>query len=174
MRLITITEEPMDESEIAFLIRRRNEQIPLLKRTIRVFAAFWVAIPIVVGIALSIFNAIARDRVNPPDEPPPNIFMLCLVGALGLLVVIGFATWFSYTRTILPLTKDIRRRLKIVEKSEIVRKHFMRENNSYHFYISSPTRLSIEVQAEDFVAYDVGDEINIEYTRSAKIYLGYY
>lgn len=174
MQLITITEEPMNDSEIAYLQHMRDEQIPLLRRTIRVFAILCLILPCVLGIIMGIFRAFSKRIPKPGDAPLPNILMVCLIGMIGLVIIVGFATFFSYARTILPIVRDIKRRFKIVEKSEIVRKHYMKENNSFHFYISSHTRLSIEVEAADFTAYDIGDEINIEYTRNAKIYLGYY
>lgn len=174
MNIITITEEPMNESEIAYLQRMEAEQAPLLRRTIRLFIIIGLIIACVVGVVMLLFQLFLKRVPQPGDEPPPNILLVCMVGIIGLAIIVGFATYLSYARTLLPIRKDIARKYKIVEKSEIVRKRYMKENNSFHFYISSPTRLSIEVEAADFTAYDIGDEINIEYTRNAKIYLGYY
>jgi len=121
-----------------------------------------------------LFRSISSRIPRPGDAPPPNILLVCFLGFLGLSCVIGISTYLSYTNTLGRLIKDIKRRRKIVERSEITSKRYMKENNTFHFYISSPTRLSIEVSREDFEDYKEGDEINIEYGKASKTYFGYF
>ena len=173
-RLISINEEPMDDSEVAYLVKMRDEQLPLLYRTIRIFVILCITLPCLLGVVMLLFRSFSSRIPRPGDGPPPNILLVCFLGFLGLSCVIGISTYMSYTNTLGQLIKDIKKRRKIVERSEIISKRYMKENNTFHFYISSPTRLSIAVSREDFEDYKEGDEINIEYGKVSKTYFGYF
>ena len=173
-RIIAIYEETMDDAEVAYLSKMRDEQVPLLHRTIRVFAILCITLPCVLGVAMLLFRSFAQKIPRPANEPPPNILVVCLIGFLGLSLVVGLSVYLSYANTLGKIIKDIKRRIKIIERSEITSKRYMKENNTFHFYISSPTRLSIEVNKEDFGEYKEGDEINIEYGKISKTYFGYF
>lgn len=62
----------------------------------------------------------------------------------------------------------------MIEKTHITEKKYMPQNDSYYFYLDSPTKLSIEVSQDDYRKLDIGDEINIEFGRYSKEYFGYY
>jgi len=173
-RYITISEEAMDEAEVVYLAKMRDEQLPLLYRTIRIFAILCVTLPCILGIVMLLFRTFSPRIPRPANEPPPNILLVCFLGFLGLAFVIGISTYISYTNTLGKIIKDIREKRKIVERSEVVSKRHMKENNTFHFYITSPTRLSIEVDKADYDIYREGDEINIEYGKVSKTYLGYF
>jgi hypothetical protein len=72
------------------------------------------------------------------------------------------------------LKKDIRQKTKIVERVLIQKKTFLPHNNTFHFYLNSINKLSIEVKEQDFKNYSEGDEISIEYSKNSLIYLGYF
>lgn len=91
-----------------------------------------------------------------------------------LLFLSSLAVGLSYRLYLRKVFWDLKAHTKTIELSHIVRKQFMPQNNSYHFYIDSPNRLSIEVSQDDFYHMDEGDEVSIEYTTHAKIFLGYF
>ena len=91
-----------------------------------------------------------------------------------LLSVCTLAVYLSYRLYLRKVFWDIKTGTKTIEQSYIARKQYMPQNNSYHFYITSPNRLSIEVGQEDFYRMNEGDEVSIEYTTHAKVFLGYF
>ena len=93
----------------------------------------------------------------------------------GILLFISFvATYVSYRYNLRLLQRDLRYRTKTIETNHITQKLYVAQNNSYHFFIGSIVKLSIEVSPSDYNAYHEGDEISIEYTSSSKEYLGYF
>lgn len=70
--------------------------------------------------------------------------------------------------------RDLRQKTKIVEKVIIKKKTYLPHNNTFHFYLNSLQKLSIEVQENDFHQLSEGDEISIEYSKNAGIYFGYF
>lgn len=91
-----------------------------------------------------------------------------------LLSLCTLAVWLSYRLYLRKVLWDLKSLTKTIEQSHITRKQYMPQNKSYHFYIDSPNRLSIEVSQDDFYHMDEGDEVSIEYTTHAKIFLGYF
>jgi NOL1/NOP2/fmu family ribosome biogenesis protein len=91
-----------------------------------------------------------------------------------LLLLIGLAAFLVYNASLKKLLLDLKYKTKIIEQAEITAKKYMKQNNTCHLYIKSPTRLSIEVKPEDFAMFFPGDEINIEYSFHAKVYFGYF
>lgn len=72
------------------------------------------------------------------------------------------------------MKKDANQKQKVIEKVKIEKRTYLPHNNTYHFYLNSIQKLSIEVNAQDFDNYNEGDEINIEYSKNAEIYFGYF
>ena len=69
---------------------------------------------------------------------------------------------------------DIQEKTKTIEKIHIVKKVHIATRDTYHFYIDSKIKLSIEVSHEDYLLLNVGDEVSIEYTTHSREYLGYF
>lgn len=109
-------------------------------------------------------------------DDAPNAFspIRFFAGVVVLLSISSAGTYISYRVNLKKIQHDLRQRTKTIEVSHITRKQYMPQNNTYFFYIDSPTRLSIEVSNGDFHRLNVGDEVNIEYTTFAKLYLGYF
>jgi len=91
---------------------------------------------------------------------------------LGMICFI--AVTFSRNTYLRKLEKDLKNKTKMVERVLIKKKTFLPHNNTFHFYLNSARKLSIEVQEPDFNELTEGDEINIEYSTSAGIYFGYF
>jgi hypothetical protein len=72
------------------------------------------------------------------------------------------------------LLLDLHNRTKTVETNKITRKVALPSGNGYYFYTNSTTKISIEVSPEDFLAYNEGDEVSIEFATNSRHYLGYF
>lgn len=94
------------------------------------------------------------------------------------LLTLSFIFWisirFSRSTELTKIKKDIRQKIKIVERVIITKKTFLPHNNTFHFYLNSIQKLSIEVDEQDFMILSEGDEISIEYSKNAGIYFGYF
>lgn len=106
--------------------------------------------------------------------PDPFSVKRYFLGVCMLMLLAGGGIFLAYRRVLHPLRLDLRQGTKTVERVHLTRKVYMLQNNTHHFYLDSPTRLSIEASPEDYARLDEGDEVNIEYTTCSKIYLGYY
>lgn len=97
-----------------------------------------------------------------------------LLTLICLVVLFLLSLYFSRNTELSKLRKDLRQKLKVVEKVMIERKTFLPHNNTFHFYLNSREKLSIQVEEADFMLLQEGDEINIEYSKNAKVYFGYF
>ncbi|MBK7689989.1 MAG: hypothetical protein IPJ31_02340 [Bacteroidetes bacterium] len=69
---------------------------------------------------------------------------------------------------------DAQRQTKTIERCLVLEKKAISINQSYHIFIDSKVKYSIEVVENDYDLYEIGDEINIEYSTYDKEYLGYF
>lgn len=96
------------------------------------------------------------------------------------ITLVCLLTLFSFIFSIIrnlelkKLKKDLYEKIKIIEHVIIERKTFLPHNNTYHFYVNSTKKLSIQVNVEDFNLFEEGDEVNIEYAKNSNVYLGYF
>ena len=169
-------EELMNDSERSFLIEKRDKEKAMFMRTIRTLSVIFIVLPCCLGI---IMESISRSNDSPAvlqlkEQEDPYYYLYYFFGMLFLLLVVAIAGYYSYNKTLKRLEKDIRSGNKTVEQTEITRKLFMNNNNTYHFYLKSTFRLSIEVSKEEYEQYLEGDEINIEYSSCSGIYFGYF
>lgn len=171
-----IYQEPMNDSELSFLKEKEQKERRVFTRTVRNLSVLFIIVPCCLGI---IMESLSRNA-DPPelaalrDREDPYVYQFYIFGMIFLLLIVGLGSYFSYTRTLKKLVKDIHNGQKTVEQTHIGRKHFVEANNTYHFYLKSTFRLSVEVSKEDFDAYLDGDEINIEYSTYSRIYFGYF
>ena len=91
-----------------------------------------------------------------------------------LLFISTFSIYMVYRVYLMPIQKDIASKSKTIEGFKIRKKAFVTLNKTYHFYIDSFVKLSIEVTEEDFNKYAEGDEVYIEYSTHSKQYFGYF
>lgn len=96
------------------------------------------------------------------------------ISLIVIFALIGIAAYVGYRFGYNKFQLDIRKKLKVIETVVIHKKHHVDINDSFFFFIHSKIRSSIEVSPEDFKYYQVGDEINIEYSLHAKEYFGYF
>ena len=93
---------------------------------------------------------------------------------ITMVLMFIFVMMATYTRKLLFINLDLKHQQKMIESVEIIQKKFMPQNQSFHFYIKSQIKLSIEVTQNDFLKFIEGDEINIEYSKYSKEYFGYF
>lgn len=131
-------------------------------------------------LAGSLLISFAGGWKNIRSEHPPyetiTVFSWenYLITVLCLVVLFLLSIWFSRNSELSKIRKDLRQKVKVVERVMIERKTFLPHNNTFHFYLNSREKLSIQVEEADFMLLQEGDEINIEYSKNAKVYFGYF
>lgn len=173
---VHIYQELMNDSELSFLKEKEQKERRVFTRTVRNLSVLFIIIPCCLGI---IMESVKRSSESAQatalrEQEDPYVYQLYVFGMFFLLLIVCLGSYYSYTRTLKRLVRDIRSGYKTVEQTHIDRKHFVEANNTYHFYLKSTFRLSVEVSKEDFDAYREGDEINIEYSTFSRIYFGYF
>jgi hypothetical protein len=106
--------------------------------------------------------------------PAAFSYLRFFIIASVLLFIAGVSTYFTYIIYIKRLRWDISRRSKTIETNKITKKLFVPTSNSFHFYLDSASRLSIEVNRDDYELLCEGDEVNLEYSTYSREYLGYF
>lgn len=155
--------EPMNEHELGFLQKKEEKERTQFTKLVRIVMIVSFVVPFIV--------AWLRATNNDHDPFSYGTYF----SGVGLLMGIGALILFpAYSRTLGILQRDIRKGTKTVELTHVTRKQYMQQNNTYHFYLNSPNKLSIEVSEIDYHSLGEGDELNIEYTTYSKMYLGYF
>jgi len=166
--------EPLTRSETAFLLRKKNRELTLFRSAIRTLLIFAVIVPLIGGILFELSAQKEAQHPNLQDPPEEGSFLYFVVAFVVLLLLISLAAYLVFNASLKKLLLDLKHKTKIIEQAEVTAKKYMRQNNTCHLYIKSPTRLSIQVKPEDFALFRQGDEINIEYSFHAKVYFGYF
>lgn len=163
MRPLPIHTEPLNLTERQFVLRRAQHEERQLYKVSGGLMVLSFIIPFLLAWIWALDGA-----------PNPFSVRRYFFGVAVLMLLCAGAVYGAYRRVLRPLLLDLRRGTKTVERAHLTRKLYMLQNNTHHFYLDSPTRLSIEASPEDYARLDEGDEVNIEYTTCSKIYLGYY
>ena len=155
--------EPLEAEELSFLKKKEQKERGQYYKLIKWLMIFSFLCPFVIAWLQ------AMEGMENPFS-----YRSYFVGVFYLMCFSGGGTYFVYYFNLRKVQSDIHHKTKTIERAHITRKQFMPHNNTYHFYIDAPSRLSIEVTAIDFNRLDKGDELSIEYTTYSKIYLGYF
>lgn len=163
-----IYQEAMSVSELAFLKKKASKEEHAFQRILKImlFGA------VIISFAGAWKNIQKEGKVFNTETifSWENYFIT--------LIILSFIFWisirFSRSTELTKIKKDIRQKTKIVERVLITRKTFLPHNNTFHFYLNSLQKLSIQVEEQDFMTLSEGDEINIEYSKNAGIYFGYF
>jgi hypothetical protein len=166
----------MNDSELDFLQRKKDREFAAFFKVMRLITIIGIFIPLAGGVAIAIASHYSQDykmelQRHQEEGNPTADYFIAMAFIVVLIFMVGYIT---YLRTMKGIVKDLKYRNKIVEQAEVIRKQYMPQNNTYHLYINSPTRISIEVSAEDYNHFDEADEINIEYSQYSKSYFGYF
>ncbi len=159
--------EPLQQDELAFIERRYNTESKLYVRTMNVLLVIGTLAPLLVCLIL--MNLRGGERM-----PIKVVYSIYFIGFAFMMFFVGLIAFVAYRAKILAYKKDKTEATKIVEAANIIQKKYMKLNDSYHFYLNSPNKYTIEVSANDFKKWQLGDEIKIEYARHSKEYFGYF
>lgn len=153
----------MDADEVQHIQKLHDAESKEYMYGIKIVLRFAVILPIVAGL-LGYFYL------------PRLAYMLQVYAIAQLLTALIFLLFGvgNYFRSLYALKKDLDKKEKTIEIVSIQRKKYMPRTQTFHFYISSDVKYSIEVSAQDFEQYDAEDELSIEYSKYAKVYLGYF
>lgn len=165
----------MNEGERSFLLTKWKKEKGVFMRTLRTLCFIFIVLPCCLGI---IMESVSRSYDSPEvlrqkEIDEPHVYLFYFIGMLALLLIVAIASYVSYSKTLKQIGKDIKTGYKTIEQTSITRKLAM-NNNTFHFYLKSSFKLSIEVSEDEYNSYKEGDEINIEYSSYSGIYFGYF
>ncbi len=171
-----IYEESMNDSELHYLQQERDKEKKVLVRTVRAITFIFVILPCCLGLFMEYISRRAQtaEWVRIREEEEPHAYALYILGMFVLLILVALIAYYAYTRSLKKLVRDINTGNKTVERTTVTRKQFIPTNETYHLYLGSRAKLSIEVTQQEFEHYEAGDEINIEYSSYARVYFGYF
>jgi hypothetical protein len=155
--------EPLEADELTFLQKKEEKE---RAQYYKVFSILMVA-----SFLFSFAGSWYRAYEGAPNAFSVVKFFVCVIILLGLS---AGAVYFTYRKELHKLQMDIKRNTKTIEITHIKKKKYMPQNKSYHFYLESVNKLSIEVSRSDFYMLNEGDEVTIQYTTWSKYYLGHY
>lgn len=163
--------EPLETEELAYLEKHAVRQRKTFLRVVHyIFLGLALLMTALYTLANFTYDPAAID--DKTDTPLSPGFVLQVTAGIMLLfaAILGLLYYF----TILSLFREIRKGYKIVEQAFITEKKYMSQTATYHFYLNSRIKKSIEVSRKDYDFYDVNDELNIEYSPESHLFFGYY
>src|ERR1044072_2609268 len=118
--------EPLEEDELAFLKKKERKDRHYFFLAVRAIMIICFIIPFIIAW----FNALEGD----PHAFAPGRYFMGVGFLLGFAGLTGYISYYYFLRKV---QSDIRHHTKTIERTHIVRKQFMPQNNSYYFYIDS-------------------------------------
>ncbi len=165
MKFNSILEDDFDEQELQFIQKLLQDSKKDVWRVFLLSLVFSVLIPIPISL---LYNALKKI-------PTPELFFeTYFISFFALLFFTGIVIFFLFEIRLKNLLKDVKQKIKLVEQVQITQKKYIPFSDSYHFYISSTTKLSIEVSKKTYDTFELNDELNIEYSKYAKEYFTYF
>ncbi len=160
---LQIYSETLRADELGFLLKKEHKERKMYFKVFRILMVVSFIVPYIGAWYRVIDNV-----------PLAFSYTRYFVTAGILLFISGFATYATYRVYLSKIQRDIRFRSKTIEVNHITKKIHVPHSNTFHFYIDSGTKLSIEVSQSDFAIYNEGDEVSIEYSTYSREYLGYF
>ncbi len=162
--LVPFYTESLTRDETSFLKERHDDEMRGVYKLFRIC------------MILSFLLPFAGAWIRAAREGDPSEFSMLRYFLLvfWLLVVSALIAGVQFWRNVWPLRRDLRGGEKVVELATVERKVFMPGDGSYHLYLNSVIRLSIEVEEAAYRLLRQGDEINILYAPHSKLHLGYF
>ncbi len=155
--------QPLEPDELKFLVEKEEKERTQFYKVAR----YCMFLSFICPFGVAWVRALEGDE----KAFSPLIYFIGVTFLLGLSAL---GIYMAAKRTLLKVQADIRHKTKTVEHAHITRKQYMPQNDTYYFYLDSPNKLSIEVSGNDYHQLTEGDELSIEYTTHAQLYLGYF
>jgi hypothetical protein len=162
-RQLQLYRETLRADELGFLLKKEYKERKVYFKVFRILMVVSFVVPYIA----------AWYRVL-DNMPFAFSYARFFVSAGILLFISAFSVYCTYVFFLKNIQRDIRYKTKTIETNHITRKLHMPQTNTFHFYLDSPTKLSIEVSQDYFYSLNEGDEVNIEYTTHSREYLGYF
>ncbi|MBK8144927.1 MAG: hypothetical protein IPK62_07975 [Bacteroidetes bacterium] len=158
-----ISTEKLEDEEAAFIINKYQKASKDYLRIMNLFLISCGVFPLVMGV---LFSIIANDF-----GVFIGVFVICLISLIFFFILVASIYYFLF---LFRKYLDAQRQTKTIERCLVLEKKAILINQSYHIFIDSKVKYSIEVVENDYDLYEIGDEINIEYSTYDKEYLGYF
>lgn len=155
--------EPLEASEMAFLQQQERKERHSYYKLFRIF--------MIVSFVVPFIGSWYRAFDGAPNAFSPARYFVTTGILLGISVG---ATTVAYRLNLRRMKHDIKEGTKTIEMTHITKRVHATINDTYYFYLDSPTKLSIEVSQNDYYRFTEGDEISIEYITYSGFYLGYF
>ncbi len=170
-----IYQEKMDKEELQFLLKKYRKDRTSFLNTFRSILLFFLLVPGAGGIFMEMYHRKNHpERYQPEDLQNAYFYLTYVVATIIIVILICLTAWWVYQRGLLQLVRDIKAGQKMIEQTVITRKTHFSSTNTFHFYLKSTRKLSIEVNGEDYNKFQEEDEINIEYAPHSGVYFGYF
>lgn len=160
-----LSEEPMTEKEVSFIQKTYRHESRIYLKTMNFLLVIGVFSPMALCLIVLFGKEVPTWR---------QMAIMYAVGLVFMLFFVGMIAVVSYRLKVRNYSRDNAALMKTIEKTHIKQKKAMPQNHSYHFYLDSPVQYTIEVSANDFDRWEIGDELNIEYAKHSKEYFGYF
>ena len=155
--------EPLEQAEIIFVIRRYQRASKDYMRVMNLILICSGILPFMIAFIFWVSSANIEFVIQ--------IFFLLLISLVLFFIIVAFIYYFLQ---IFNKYRDALYKTKKIERCLILEKKQVAINNTFHFFIDSKVTYSIELPENEYYQYEVGDEINIEYSTYDKEYLGHY
>ncbi len=159
--------QPLNTDELEFILRRYRSESKIYMRTMNILLILGTLSPLVFCIGMILFKQEGEVSTH-------SLYQAYFVGLIAMMIFVSIIAYVSYREKLAGYAKDKLYQNKIVELTNVKQKKYMKLNNTYHFYLTSPNKYTIEVSPTDFEKWQLGDEISIEYAQYSKEYFGYY
>lgn len=155
-----------------------NEDIKKYQKLIKYALINLVIIGFVFPIALSwAINASIKSAEYYEENglPEPNEFSttLLITVIVFMSLFIGAIILFAFYMPLRNLQSDIHKGQKMLVPVKVIRKQYVSVNQSYFLHTFQKKSFSIEVNQQDYIQTNVGEDIYLFYTPKSGIYLGY-
>jgi hypothetical protein len=155
--------EPLESDELLFLVNKAEKDRANYFKVFRIL------------MIISFITPFAGAWYRAFDGADNAFSPLRYFSVAAVLIGLSSASvYISYRIYLRKIQLDIRDKTKTIEKNKIVKKVHIQARGTFHFYIDSAIKLSIEVSESDFQLLNIGDEVSIEFSTHATEYLGYF
>lgn len=162
-----LNEELMTDKEIDLIAHLLEQDSVGYFKLLRLIFVVALVVIVIVGLIAS--------NVTPADELEKKFSLgnYSIASGSALLLLLAMIIYgkkkFS-TRYRL----DLKHRLKRVIALRIQQKQYVELSQTCHFHLNYPGLNSIQVSPDDFMIFQVGDVIHVEFAKYSQTYLGYF
>lgn len=160
-------EEPMTEREKQYIRSLLDAESIGYFKTLRLIGIIGAVLVVVVGLLASL--AKPENELEKKFSLPQYIF----ASACFFILIYSLAI-YGKKRFSRKYKDDLKDGRKLIIGIPIQQKQFVSQNNTFHFHLNFPGLLSIEVSQEDFMAFQAGEVVSVEFAKHSMTYLGYF